>query len=71
MRSVVIVTARKLDKNARLITNCPCVVPWRQKHDLVLTKIFLRTIVHNHAKRSRKDEGDMRQLAAFGTCIFF
>ena len=35
MRCVVIVAARKFDKNARLNSNSPCIMPRREKHDFL------------------------------------
>ena len=60
MGSVVIITARELDKDAGLITNGPGVVTRRQEHHFVSGEIFGRAIIHHDSKCSRKDQGDMR-----------
>ena len=71
VRSVVVVTAREFDKDARFSSNGPSVVPRREQHDFVPAEIFSRAVIHRDVKGPGKHEGNVRQLAALGARVFF
>jgi hypothetical protein len=67
MRGVIVVAARKLDKDTRLMSNSPRIMSRRKKHDVARTKFLGGTIVHHNVECPREYDSNVRQLTnAFG-----